>query len=1225
MDADRRFLEVFDLYSDSVYHDASRECTLLLPGLPDGLKRQDMAWVKADCAYRAGEYDEAIKGYEAYMRTYPTGNMSNEALYHLALCYVKLGRTSASLEVLKKVLGDSEDSGVAASSAVRIAELFLKQGDDRNAEKYFLLAYENYPSNAQRDYELISLAWILQKEKKFDSAAQRYDEYYTMFPRSPYRGYAALQEARCLYEAEKYDKASEEIEKLDSIALNESERSLADYLHAASLYQERKYGESERCYNRVLQEEHSASLKNKAAYALGWAYFKEKKYSEAEEQWRECAQTDGDLSVEALSCLSMVQEKIGMIDSAYAAIGRALQNNKGGNAADRMLYQAGMLGYKKGDMAEAQEYFQKISEYYPQSELVPFAQYMRGECNFGAAKYAEAKKYYDTVVQAGKVGEPLRIKSLFKAGLAAYRLSDYRQADSLLTEFAQKYPADSLAGDAVFFCAEANEHLGSFEKAGMLFGEKTKETSGDMQEFCFFRQGLSLLHLQKYEEARSVFQECLTRHSGGKYEWMITLCLADLSSLMNDTLGAINRYRSVLNMTSDSLLKSAAAERIAGCYLKLGDRSEAYKSFQSVLKEYPNSDFAGRSEFLMAWINYRSKEYHDALQDAQAYIRSYPHGDLVPRAWNLIGDCFYNLQQLGDAEQAYRTVVDQYPQSADCPSAVQGLQYCLWAENKKKQALGYPDEFVREHPQSPFVNEVLSKKEDVAFKTKSETEDTVHSTAMLYDLPVFAQNDISISAYSMPAAAGEKEFAQERMLPEQEARNTVSAADTTKENEYNGLADVSIGSYSTPQFSLWYRQNIDNYSLDGKAGYYKTKGFASSTDQSGGNLSVHAKTSLYSENMYLKNAVEDGTLNYATQKFYLYGSALPETARRISKYALSGSIDNLSSTVQPYTLSVVLQATSVTDDDTAASATTTEHLAEAALTVPSTLWGQPIQTQADLILASWGTVYLQCNAGISRYEWQGVYIDASLHLFWLKGKTDQNRLALLPQCRLSYALSPEQTIFASYMPDVDKMTFSRLIETNRYLSTSTLFEHTVVSNRGEIGLESQWNPAIRTRIAAGVESSSNYILFAKDTMGVWNAVPSGRTTLLTFQAEMVAKFTANDYFASGIIFHSMNSSYFGSTLPYSPKFEWNGLAAHSFSSDLKASANFRLLGRRTTEFGSDDHLPAFFVVNISGEYALLRTLQVRLDVMNVTDTRYALWDGYQEFPFTCAIGLRYWW
>jgi hypothetical protein len=38
---------------------------------------------------------------------------------------------------------------------------------------------------------------------------------------------------------------------------------------------------------------------------------------------------------------------------------------------------------------------------------------------------------------------------------------------------------------------------------------------------------------------------------------------------------------------------------------------------------------------------------------------------------------------------------------------------------------------------------------------------------------------------------------------------------------------------------------------------------------------------------------------------------------------------------------------------------------------------------------------------------------------------------------------------------------------------------------------------------------------------------SRRTTLLTFRAEMVAKFLANDYFASGIIIRSAENSTFG--------------------------------------------------------------------------------------------------
>ncbi len=134
-----------------------------------------------------------------------------------------------------------------------IGEIFLRQEDSQNAEKYFLLAYENYPAHAQREYALLSLARILQKEKRYEAAEKRYEEYRLIFPCGRYEVYAVLQAVRCLFNAREYKEADLELETLKSASLTDDERSMADCLHAASFYQQGKYDESERWYKNVLE------------------------------------------------------------------------------------------------------------------------------------------------------------------------------------------------------------------------------------------------------------------------------------------------------------------------------------------------------------------------------------------------------------------------------------------------------------------------------------------------------------------------------------------------------------------------------------------------------------------------------------------------------------------------------------------------------------------------------------------------------------------------------------------------------------------------------------------------------------------------------------------------------------------------------------------------------------------------------------------------------------
>jgi hypothetical protein len=104
-----------------------------------------------------------------------------------------------------------------------------------------------------------------------------------------------------------------------------------------------------------------------------------------------------------------------------------------------------------------------------------------------------------------------------------------------------------------------------------------------------------------------------------------------------------------------------------------------------------------------------------------------------------------------------------------------------------------------------------------------------------------------------------------------------------------------------------------------------------------------------------------------------------------------------------------------------------------------------------------------------------------------------------------------------------------------------------VSNSGEIGIESDWNEILRSRMSLGVKSVSDLTMFSDSSrQGVWTSVYNGDVTIITFCAEMVAKFESNDYFASTIMLRSTKDSFLGKRIPYFPTVEAECCTSHGF-------------------------------------------------------------------------------
>ena len=91
--------------------------------------------------------------------------------------------------------------------------------------------------------------------------------------------------------------------------------------------------------------------------------------------------------------------------------------------------------------------------------------FAKGDMLLYQKRYDDACHYYDSV-QIRNLSHPLFDEILMRKAQIALQQGQYSQADSLLTELTQKYPADILADDALFMLASINEEqLGNPAKA----------------------------------------------------------------------------------------------------------------------------------------------------------------------------------------------------------------------------------------------------------------------------------------------------------------------------------------------------------------------------------------------------------------------------------------------------------------------------------------------------------------------------------------------------------------------------------------------------------------------------------------------------------------------------------------------------------------------------------------------------------------------------------------
>jgi hypothetical protein len=430
---------------------------------------------------------------------------------------------------------------------------------------------------------------------------------------------------------------------------------------------------------------------------------------------------------------------------------------------------------------------------------------------------------------------------------------------------------------------------------------------------------------------------------------------------------------------------------------------------------------------------------------------------------------------------------------------------------------------------------------------------------------------------------------------------------------YSGMVQAEIGSYFTPQVSLWFGQSLPNMQYTFGGMYYLTKGFAKNTDQSRGSFAATGRTYL------APNAPLDGALGYKSESFRFYGSEIPNLQRTISDFEINIGFENQARNNFPYMSGISICSENVSDSSSSSNETRIDLNFQTTLPVASL----PLQMKFHGMTASGGLGFMDVSCGVQNYWYAGMLFEGSLHLYWAKGMAGQNLLRLRPQLMASYPFTTAHRLYVSYEPRIVPITMALNIRMNRYLSTVSTVRHADVTNAGEFGIESDWTETVRTRVSFGVKSIRDLTMFSDSTRpGVWTSAYGGQATIVTFSAEMVAKFKSNDYFAGNVMLRSTKDSFLEKRIPYFPSVEAGCRVRHGFGKAIVVNADARFVGEQQASFFGSSTVSSYATIDVSGDYTPLDFLKLSIGIINLTGARYEIWKGYREFPLTMQVAVQ---
>ncbi|MBX3179073.1 MAG: tetratricopeptide repeat protein [Candidatus Hydrogenedentes bacterium] len=405
----------------------------------------------------------------------------------------------------------------------------------------------------------------------------------------------------------------------------------------------------------------------------------------------------------------------GLFEDAAAEYEAYLALLGGQPAPPEVWYRLGEAAYAAGDYARALEAFEALQALPGDNPFKQRAQLSQGEVYYLTEAYARAIQVLEPIASGASDGES-RGRALYFAGQAMFGQDNVADAIARFKMLVEDLPGHPLAPYAEFQLAYGYSARGDLENAAIHFsavaGSKADDALRMESRFraaqTYDQIGWYSAALGAYEQLRAEFPESPFREQAGAgHIWALYH-----EGKFDEAQSAIRDHLKQFPETAQRVELDYVA---ANCLQQTGDNGKALEAFEKLRAEHPESPFAVRSLYKIAWIHYLEKRYDQARERATAFLQGNPPADLSGEAAFLLGTIHVAQGSFTEAQREFRLVADQYPDSAFGAEALFKAGECLEALAMSGPAAETFDAFLDRYPEHALAPQALLRAGDTRF------------------------------------------------------------------------------------------------------------------------------------------------------------------------------------------------------------------------------------------------------------------------------------------------------------------------------------------------------------------------------------------------------------------------------------------------------------------------------------------------------------------------------
>jgi len=588
---------------------------------------------------------KAIVQFEKVLRESKLPQTQNLARFHLARAYQKQDKHPQTLSMLVPLIAEVKKNGAQAE----FTDALVLQAISLLAEKKYEQASKSVgeylqlrPTGTHADQAIATRA--LSEAYRGDQTTAQFNLTLLVnkFPKSPVIAKTTHQVAEIAYAANDWAWSG----KLFTSIIKQGQDSP---YHAAglaglgwSLTQQKKYAEAAQQFNLIATQHPNHELAPEAAYMQGKSLQDAQKFPESVKAYQRAFEKYAPKKYAFLSGLqtARVLKHIDQIDQADKAYEGLLKKFPKADNLDKLFDEWALLNYEAERYDRSDEIFRRLVSETPNSDLADNARLSLAESDLLAGKLDAASATFLDLSKSKKSDDQVREVSLYRLIDIALEKGDWQQVDRSADQLQKKFPKSQYVWYGKFHLGEAKLRLNQLDAALKSFLEvKAAKDNPDVKSTEWFPRVWILLteiyHRQKkYNDVISVVDEFRQWNPKSTFLYQADEIVGRSYKNQAKFPQALVAFKRVLDAPAGRRTETAAKSQfmIAEIYLIQKKHKEALLEYLKVQIQYKFPEWQAPALYQAALCHEALQEWPEAAKTYENLLGDYPNSEYAAKA-----------------------------------------------------------------------------------------------------------------------------------------------------------------------------------------------------------------------------------------------------------------------------------------------------------------------------------------------------------------------------------------------------------------------------------------------------------------------------------------------------------------------------------------------------------------------------------------------------------------